>query len=184
MNVPILPLHLGHLASFSATTMPLAGFVITLTHLLVVMVATASARFWKDCIASEQKQRRYLKMGVSAVFIIGFFVSLTYAFVSSAILLPAFFPALPLCSSGKAMESITSCVSATSSSGENFAHNMWNLLLELPFHGQISGVFVLYVEEMDLAKITLPFPFARFSMCSRFSMMLHRAPLPEETCLF
>ena len=91
MNVPIMLLHLVHLASFPATTLPLAGFVITLTHLPVVMVVTASARFWKDCIALEQKQRRYLKMGVSAVFIIGFFVPLAYAFVSSVILLSAFF---------------------------------------------------------------------------------------------
>ena len=30
--------------------MPLAGFIITLTHLPVVMVLT-TARFWKDCIA-------------------------------------------------------------------------------------------------------------------------------------
>ena len=44
------------------------------------MVVTTSARFWKDCIASEQKQRRYLQMGVSAVFTIEFFVSLTFAF--------------------------------------------------------------------------------------------------------
>ena len=91
MNVPVMPLHWVHLAPFPATTMPLAGFVITLTHLTVVMVVTASARFWKDCIALEQKQRRYLQMGVSAVFTIGFFVSLTYAFVSSVILLSGFF---------------------------------------------------------------------------------------------
>ena len=91
MNVPIMPLHLVHLASFPATTLPLAGFVIALTHLPVVMVVTASARFWKDCIALEQKQRRYLKMGLGAVFIIGSFVSLTYAFASSVILLSALF---------------------------------------------------------------------------------------------
>ena len=52
MNVPVMPLHSVRLASFPGTTMPLAGFVITLTHLPVVMVVTASARFWKDCIAS------------------------------------------------------------------------------------------------------------------------------------
>ena len=49
----IMPLHLVHLASFPATTLPLAGFVITLTHLPVVMVVTASARFWKECVAIE-----------------------------------------------------------------------------------------------------------------------------------
>ena len=91
MNVPIMLLHLVNLALSLAITLPPAGFVITLTHLLVVMVVTTSARFWKDCIALEQKQRRYLKMGVSAMFTIGFFVSLTYAFVSSVILLSALF---------------------------------------------------------------------------------------------
>ena len=50
MNVPIMPLHLVHLASSPVTTLPLSGFVIPLTHLPVVMVVTASARFWKDCI--------------------------------------------------------------------------------------------------------------------------------------
>ena len=33
-------------------------------------------------IAFELKQRRYIRMGVSDVFIIGFFVFLTYAFAS------------------------------------------------------------------------------------------------------
>ena len=91
MNVPIMLLHLVHLALSPATTLPPAGFVITLTHLPVVMVVTTSARFWKDGNALEQEQRRYLKMGVSAVSTIGFFVSLTYALVSSVILLSAFF---------------------------------------------------------------------------------------------
>ena len=65
------------------TTLPLAGFVITLTHLPVVMFVTASARFRKDCIALELKQRRYLRTRVSVVFLIGIFV----------ILLSALFPA-------------------------------------------------------------------------------------------
>ena len=77
---------LGSLGS-PATTLPPAGLVITLTHLPVVMAVTTSARFWKDCTAFEQKQRRYLKMEVTAVCTIGFFVSLTCAFVSSVILL-------------------------------------------------------------------------------------------------
>ena len=61
MNVPIMLLHLAHLDSSLTTTLPHAGFVIILRHLLVVIVATTSARFWKDCIASEQKERRYLQ---------------------------------------------------------------------------------------------------------------------------
>ena len=149
MNVPIMPLHMVHLPL--GTTLPLAGFVITLTHLPVVMVVTASARFWKDCIALEQMQRRYLKMGVSAVFIIGFFVSLRHAFVTSVFLLSALFPRAftLLFRKGNGKPNFVS------SSGENFAHNIWNPLLDLLFHEQISGVFVLYVEEIDLAKIAL-----------------------------
>ena len=46
MNVPIMLLHLVHLASFPATTLPLAGFVKTLTRLLVVMVVTT----WRDYV--------------------------------------------------------------------------------------------------------------------------------------
>ena len=87
MNVPTMLLHLIHLALSLASTLPPAGFVITLTHLPVVMAVTTSARFKIEL----QKQRRYLKMGVSAVCTIGFFVSLTYTFVSSEILLSAFF---------------------------------------------------------------------------------------------
>ena len=37
---------------------------------------------------------------------------------------------------------------------------MWNPLLELLFHGQISGVFVPFVVETDLAKIALSCNFA------------------------
>ena len=46
MNVPIMPLHLVHLASFPVPTLPLAGFVIIFTHLPVVVVVTASAIFF------------------------------------------------------------------------------------------------------------------------------------------
>ena len=63
------------------------------------------------------------------------------------------------------MESPTSYVSTASSSGENFAHNMWNPLLELLFHEQTSGVFVLYVEEIDLAKIALSCHVALDLLC-------------------
>ena len=56
MNVPIMPLHLVHWASFPVTTLPLAEFVMTLTHLPVVMAVTTSARFRKDFTALELKQ--------------------------------------------------------------------------------------------------------------------------------
>ena len=65
------------------------------------------------------------------------------------------------------MESPTSSVSAASSSGENVAHNMWNPLLELLFHEQFSGVFVLFVDEIDLAKIALSCHFALELLCCK-----------------
>ena len=124
MNVLTMLLHLVHLASFPATTLPLAGFVITLTHLPVVMVVTASARFWKDCIALEQKQRRYLKMGVSAVFIIGFFVSLTCTFCVIGDFALSLLSRAPTLLFRKAMESPTSSLSTSSSFSEVYAQHV------------------------------------------------------------
>ena len=92
LNVLIMPLRLVHLASFPVTILPLAGFVITLTHLPVLVTVTISARSWKNCMALELKQHRYLRTRVSAVFLIGFFVTLTHAFASLVFLLSAFFP--------------------------------------------------------------------------------------------
>ena len=121
MNEPFMLLHLVHLALFPATSLPLAGFIITLKHLLVVMVVITSARFWNDCIASEQKQRSFSKMGVSAVFTIGFImflVFLTCIFLSSVILFSAifFFFSHPLGSTEQAMEIPTSSV---------YIHEFW-----------------------------------------------------------
>ena len=48
MNVLTMLRHLVHLASSLTTTLPTAGFVITLTHLCVLVAVTTSARFWKD----------------------------------------------------------------------------------------------------------------------------------------
>ena len=92
LNVLIMPLRLVHLASFPVTILPLAGFVITLSHLPVVLTVTISARSLKNCMALELEQHRYLRTGVSAVFLIGFFVTLTHAFASLVVLLSAFFP--------------------------------------------------------------------------------------------
>ena len=58
------------------------------------------------------------------------------------------------------MESPTSGVSTTSSSDESFAHNMWNPVMELLFHVQISGAFEPSVDDIDLAKIALSCHFA------------------------
>ena len=50
--------------------------------------------------------------------------------------------------------------------GEYVAHNMWNHLLELLFLEQTSGVIVLYVEEIELAKVV--------SFCPRFTLLQRR----------
>ena len=63
------------------------------------------------------------------------------------------------------MESTTSSVSTAWSFGEYFAHNMWILLLKLLFHEKTSGAFVLYVEEIELAKIALSCHFALDLLC-------------------
>ena len=65
------------------------------------------------------------------------------------------------------MESLSSSVSTVSSFGDYFAHNMWNPLLELLFLEQTSGVFVLYVEEIQVAKIALSCHFALDLLCHK-----------------
>ena len=55
--------------------------------------------------------------------------------------------------------------STASSSGESVAHNMWNPLLELLFHGQISGAFEPFIVETDLAKIALSCHLALDLLC-------------------
>ena len=63
------------------------------------------------------------------------------------------------------MESPTSCASTASSSGESFARNLWNPILELWFHEHISGVFVPFAVETDLAAVALSCHFALDVLC-------------------
>ena len=63
------------------------------------------------------------------------------------------------------MESPTSCMPTTLSSDKRFAHNMWNPLMELLFHEQISGAFEPFVDEIDLAKIALSCHVALDLLC-------------------
>ena len=46
---------------------------------------------------------------------------------------------------------------------------MWNPLLELLFHEQISGVFEPFVDETDLAKIALSCHFELDLLCYKGS---------------
>ena len=67
------------------------------------------------------------------------------------------------------MESPTSFVSTALSSGENFAHNKWNPLLDLLFHEHISSILLLSVDDFDLAKMALSCHFALDFLCYKES---------------
>ena len=49
------------------------------------------------------------------------------------------------------MESFFSSVSTVPSFEDHFAHNVWNPLLDLLVHEQVSGIFASFVVEIDLA---------------------------------
>ena len=53
------------------------------------------------------------------------------------------------------MDSLSSSVSTVPSFDDYFAHNMWNSLLEMLFHEQVSGILEPFVDEIDLARIAL-----------------------------
>ena len=58
------------------------------------------------------------------------------------------------------MESLSSSVSTVPSFEDVVTHNMWNPLLELLFHEQVSGVREPFVDEIDLARIAFSCHFA------------------------
>ena len=60
-----------------------------------------------------------------------------------------------------AMERLdTSSVSTASSSVDIVEHNVWNPLMVLLFHVHIGGIFEIFVDEIDLARIALSCHFA------------------------
>ena len=76
------------------------------------------------------------------------------------------------------MESFSSFVSTEHSFDDIFSQNMWNSFLDLFFLEQTSGVFVLYVEEIELAKVALSCHVALdFSATKKVHMILHDATL-------
>ena len=108
-------------------------------------------------------QRRFPKIGVSVVFTIGFVVFVVHltrtfgCFVCSCSQPSSF--QLDFCFLEQVMESLSSSATTIPSFDDDFAHNMWNPLLELLFLEQISGIFASFVVEIDLAKIALSFFF-------------------------
>ena len=65
---------------------------------------------------------------------------------------------------------------------DDFTHNIWNPLLELLFHEQVSGVFEPFVDDIDLARIALSCHFATVLQRKRvwYCITLHWAPLSME----
>ena len=123
-NVLILPPRLVHLASLPVTTSPLAGFVMTLSPLPVVVIATASVKSWKlRSIRTETAS--LLRNGSWCCVPLGFCVTLTHALHH----LWCCGQLVPEVMQWKANLRVS--VSTASSSGGSFAHNLWNPLLEL-----------------------------------------------------
>ena len=60
-----------------------------------------------------------------------------------------------------------SSVSTSSDSVDFVEHNIWNPMLELLFHVQVGGIFEIYVEELDLARIALSCHFALDLLCDK-----------------
>ena len=67
-----------------------------------------------------------------------------------------------------AMErSDASSVSTASDSVELVAHNFWNPMMELLFHVQSGGIFEIFVEEIDLARVAPSCHFALDFLCDK-----------------
>ena len=60
-----------------------------------------------------------------------------------------------------------SSVSTASGSDDFDAHNIWNPTMELLFHVQIGGIFEIFVEEIDLARIACSCHFAFVLLCDK-----------------
>ena len=102
-------------------------------------------------------------LGVSIVFTIGFIVLFCASHVPSgrfvfSCSLP--FSDLGSCFLEQEMDRLSSSASTVPSLDDYFKHNMWNLLSDLLFLEQVSGIFASLVVEIDLAKIALSCHFA------------------------
>ena len=68
------------------------------------------------------------------------------------------------------MASSDSCVSTALNSKDICSLNIWNPIIELPFHVRIGGIFVLFVDEVDLARIARSCHFALDVFCDKESV--------------
>ena len=70
------------------------------------------------------------------------------------------------------MDSLSSSASTVPSFVDDFAHNMWNPLLELLFLEQVSGIFASFVVEIDFAKVALSCHFALDFLCYKEVLLI------------
>ena len=76
------------------------------------------------------------------------------------------------------MDSLSSSVSTVPTFDDDFAHNMWNRMLDLLFLEQVSGIFASFVDEIDLAKIALSCHLLLiYSATKKVHMFQHENPL-------
>ena len=61
----------------------------------------------------------------------------------------------------------SSSVSTASDSIDIIAHNIRNPMMKLPFHVQIGGIFEMFVDEVDLARIARSCHFALDLLCDK-----------------
>ena len=158
-NALIMPLHLEHLGSSPATTLPHAGLVITLTPLYVLRAVTTSAKSWKDYSTFEQLQRHLTRTDFSDGYfssgppcLCALHVSYSHVFLLSA---------------GFSFRVVV----FSTSDGQTFFILVYRTehrrLLRaqhvdcgLDFLEQANGIFASCLVEVDLAKIALSCHFA------------------------
>ena len=69
-------------------------------------------------------------------------------------------------------QSDASSVSTASSPANLVEHNVWNPMMELLFHVQIGGIFEIYMDEFDLARIALSCHYALQKLCDTQNALL------------
>ena len=74
--------------------------------------------------------------------------------------------------SQQVMDRLSSSTSTAPSIDDYCEYNMWNLLLELLFFEQISGIFAPYLVEIDVAKIALSCHFALDLLCFKEEVLV------------
>ena len=130
----------------------IASLHVLLIPLHALLPAATLVMSWRNCVTLEQRWSGLssTKTGVSALFLIGFSIVRTHTLHRRCLFLSHCSRAASrraLLYFTCAMVGSTSCASTASSSDCIFAHYIWNPVMELLFHVQIGGIFVLFVDE-------------------------------------